>query len=394
MAEPTGNKFTSDSRGEPTPMPGLLDRGDRNIPSRQEPPPAPIYTYENPPPRERYQPEPMPAEEPGFYIVESSQSPAELYRSLFDAMPGSAMLSFSKLNPGLSGTVKAGTLIVLSDPNDQSCTYAQSQLVAAAHEVKAALAPLSVEEADFMMRHAGEIAAFTGETSTWLGVSAAVMEGHLAKLGDTLKKIETHHQDSFRQHGHLRSPEFFTKRQQLLKELDAQLLNSKRVRGLTTFNDQGKLKNALGISSRSLVHHWSKAGAPGGIPGYASHVKAISRATTWMKTGGFIGIGIGGVSGLLAIQEVCQAGNEEACRKVKFVEGGKFLGASGLGFLGGSGAATVATPVCIGIGFPTAGIGTVACAVAVVGVSALVGTVSGNWLGELGGELLYESEWL
>lgn len=29
-----------------------------------------------------------------------------------------------------------------------------------------------------------------------------------------------------------------------------------------------------------------------------------------------------------------------------------------------------------------------------VGVSAPVGTVSGNWLGEIGGELLYESEWL
>lgn len=286
MAEPTGNKFTSDPRGEPTPMPGLLDRGDRNIPSRQEPPPTPVYTYENPPPRERYQPEPVPAEEPGFYIVERSQSPAELYRSLFDAMPGSAMSLFSELNPGLSGTVKAGTLIVLSDPNDQSCTYAQSQLVAAAHEVKAALAPLSVKEADFMMRHAGEIAAFTGETSTWLGVSAAAMEGHLAKIRDTLKSIEKLHQDSFNKHGHLRSSEFFAERKKLLAQLDDHLLGSRRLRNLTTFNDQSKLKNSLGISSRSLVHHWSKAGAAGQIPGYATHVKAISRATSWMKTGG------------------------------------------------------------------------------------------------------------
>ncbi|WP_109513898.1 hypothetical protein [Pseudomonas ovata] len=245
---------------------------------------------------------------------------------------------FSELNPGLGDTVKAGTLIVLSDPNSHSCTYAQSQLVAAAHEVRAALEPLSPQEADFMMKYAGEIAAFTGETSTWMGVSAAVMEAHLAKLGDILKKIEKHHQDRFRQYGHLNSPEFFTQRRELLKALDAQLLNSKRVRGLTTFNDQGKLKNALGISSRSLVHHWKRAGVDGGIPGYASHVRAISRATTWMKAGGFIGIGIGGVSGRVAIQEVC--------------------------------------------------------AVAVVGVAAFVGTLSGGWLGEFGGELLYESEWL
>lgn len=75
MAESTGNKFTSDSRGEP-------------------------------PPRERYQPESVPTEEPGFYIVERSQLLAELYRSLFDAMPGCAMRLFSELNPGLNGSVE------------------------------------------------------------------------------------------------------------------------------------------------------------------------------------------------------------------------------------------------------------------------------------------------
>lgn len=128
MAEPTRtNKFTSDFRGEPTPMPQLLERGQPNHPPPHRPPPPPVYTFENPPPRTRYQPEPVPGEEPGFYIVERSQSPA-------------------------------------------------------------ALEPLSPQEADFMMKYAGEIAAFTGETSTWLGVSAAVMEAHLAKLDDILKK--------------------------------------------------------------------------------------------------------------------------------------------------------------------------------------------------------------
>jgi hypothetical protein len=70
-------------------------------------------------------------------------------------------------------------------------------------------------------------------------------------------------------------------------------------------DDYSKLKTALGISSRSLVHHWDKAGAPGQIPGYATHVSATSRAAQYMQAGGYIGIGIGGVSSLLAIQGVC-----------------------------------------------------------------------------------------
>ena len=43
-------------------------------------------------------------------------------------------------------------------------------------------------------------------------------------------------------------------------------------------DEYSKLKTDLGISSRSLVHHWDKAGAPGQIPGYANHVNATSRA--------------------------------------------------------------------------------------------------------------------
>ncbi|WP_372439288.1 hypothetical protein, partial [Pandoraea sputorum] len=146
-------------------------------------PPPPVYSFENPPPRKLLRPEPAVGAEPGFYIVPRSMSPAELYRELFSAMPNAALRSFSQLNPGLDQTLKAGTLIVLSDPNNRTCTFAESQLLAAAEEVKAALAPLTPDEADFMMRHAAEIATFTGETSTWLGVSAAVMEAHLKKLG-------------------------------------------------------------------------------------------------------------------------------------------------------------------------------------------------------------------
>ena len=73
-----------------------------------------------------------------------------------------ALRNFSRLNPDLEDIIKAGTLIVLSDPKRTSCTYAESQLMGAAREVKASLDPLTPEEADFMMRHANEIATFTG----------------------------------------------------------------------------------------------------------------------------------------------------------------------------------------------------------------------------------------
>ncbi|CAI8990736.1 MULTISPECIES: hypothetical protein [Pseudomonas] len=313
----------------------------------------------------------------------------QLEATLFPSRQHDTLSKFQALNPGRSD-LKAGSMIVLSDPNNSSCTYQEAQLMQAAQQVKAALDPLTPEEAEFMFRHGAEIASFTGDTSIVLGVSAAVMEKHLIRLRDTLQDIERLHQETYRQHGNLRSKRFVAERKRLLAQLDAHLLNSSRLRGQTTLGDHPKLKTALGISSRSLVHHWDKAGAPGQIPGYATHVNAISRAAKYMSTGGYIGIGIGGVSSLLAIQEVCVGDSGAACERVKFTEGGKFVGSTGGGILGARIGLASSGPICLVLG-ATTGIGGVVCVATLVGVGAWAGTTDGGEIGEVFGEVLYET---
>ena len=312
-----------------------------------------------------------------------------LEATLFPVRDSAVMSKFQALNPNLS-EVKAGSMIVLSDPNNFQCTREEAQLMEAAQHVKKSLDPLTPDEADFMHRHGAEIASYTGPTSTWLGVSAVVMETHLTNLRDTLQAIERLHQESYRQHGHLKSPQFFADRQRLMAKLDAHLLKSTLLRGQTTLGDHPKLKTALGISSRSLVHHWDKAGAPGQIPGYATHVDATSRAAKYMKTGGYIGIGISGVSSLLAIQQVCNGDSGAACEKIKFTEGGKFGMSTALGVGGGVIASSAGNSICVAIGVASGGIGGVVCVAAIVGTGAWVGTKLGEAGGEIGGEILYE----
>ena len=328
-------------------------------------------------------------QEPGFYIVPKSVTREALEATLFPIRDPAVMRKFQSLNPN-TGHFKAGSMVVLSDPNNTSCTYQEAQLMQAAQQVDASLDSLTPDEADFLYRHGAEIASFIGHTSTWLGVSAVVMEKHLTSLRDTLQAIERLHQENYRQHGHLKSPQFFADRHRLMNQLDAHLLNSTRLRGQTTLGDHPKLKTALGISSRSLVHHWDKAGGPGQIPGYAAHVEAVSRATKYMKAGGYIGIGLGGVSSLLAIQQVCNGDSAEACRRIKFTEAGKFAGSTFFGGLGGWAGGAASGPICLGIGVATGGIGGVICVAAIVGTGAWVGTTYGGLGGEIGGEILYE----
>ena len=140
------------------------------------------------------------------------------------------------------------------------------------------------------------------------------------------------------------------------------------------------------------MHRWDKAGAPGQIPGYATHVNAISRAAKYMSAGGYIGIGIGGVSSLLAIQEVCVGDSGAACEKVKFTEGGKFLGATFGGMAGGAGAPLVGGSICLALAATTA-IGGVVCTAALVGAGAWVGAEVVGFMGEGAGEILYEKTW-
>jgi len=327
-------------------------------------------------------------QEPGFYVVPKSVSREALEATLFPAPDPQVMRKFRALNPHRD-VVKAGSMIVLSDPNNLQCTREEAQVMAAAETVNAALEDLTAEQADFMHRYAAEIASFTGQTSTWLGVSAVVMEKHLTSLRDTLQAMERLHQDSYRQHGHLKSPQFFTERRLLLAQLDAHLLNSTRLRGHTTLGDHPKLKTALGISNRSLVHHWNKAGAPGQIPGYATHVESTSRAAKYMQMGGYVGIGIGGVSSVLAVQAVCDGGSEEACERVRFTEGGKFGMSAAGGWAGGEIGKLASGPICLALGVST-GIGGVVCVAVVIGTGAWVGTTIGGKGGEIGGEILYE----
>jgi hypothetical protein len=327
-------------------------------------------------------------QEPGFYVVPKSMTREALETLLFPTVDPAVMSKFRALNPNL-GEVKAGSLIVLSDPTNTSCTYQEAQLMQAAQQVKASLDTLTPDEADFAFLHAAEIASYMAPDPTWLGVSAVVMETHLTRLRDTLQAMERLHQESYRQHGHLKSPQFFAERKRLMAQLDAHLLNSTRLRGQTTMGDHPKLKTALGISSRSLVHHWGKAGGPGQIPGYATHVEATSRAAKYMKAGGYIGIGIGGVSSLLAIQEVCSGDSGSACEKVRFTEGGKFGLSTAGGAVGGGLGKLAGVPICLALGVSTGIVGVV-CVAALVGTGAWVGTTLGGAAGEMGGEILYE----
>lgn len=328
-------------------------------------------------------------QEPGFYIMPKSITADQLKAALSPSPSPGVLEKFESLNPGL-GEVKAGAMIVLSDPNNFQCTREEALLVEAAAQTNKALEPLSADEADFMQRHREEIQSFLALGSTATGVGVAMFSRNLDDIKNILRDIEALHQRAFVKDGHLRSPEFFSERKRLLAQLDSHLTSL--VRKGIGLPDHPNLKSALGISSRSLVHRWTQAGAPGQIPGYATHIQGVAKAAKVMKYGGWVGTAIGGGASYLKVQNVCAAGNAQACEKVKFTETGSFVGGVGGGALVGAVlSGTAVTGLCVALGVPTLGAATLACAVVAVGAASATGGIVGGAAGEWAGEKIYEA---
>lgn len=326
--------------------------------------------------------------EPGFYIVPKSIDRQSLVAELFGEVPSAAIMrKFNGLNGSLGeGIVKAGQLVVLADPRNHMCMREEAHLMKEAAAVVEALKDMTPEDADFMQKYQGEISSFLGFTSTWGGVSLAVLERHLSEATDKLKHTQKVYQDSFIRDGKIRGAEFNAQREKAFSDIRAHFLNSKRLRSYSTLGDHPKLKRALGISTKSLTHHWKRSGV-GDIPGYSKHIDTMNRATAYMKGGGHLAIGVGGLATLLTVDERCELVSPVECTRIRIIEGAKFVGASFGSWAGAAGGAKLMKERCGLVGHS---VGRVFCIGVATGVGGLAGAFMGETAGELKGELIYE----
>ena len=320
--------------------------------------------------------QPEPEIEPGFHVVQAPMSKRELLSALYgdaSAKPN----SFDWLNPDLGAQVLPGEMIVLGDPESTECTQKEAELMEVAASVNAQVRSLEQDEAEFLVKYYDLLEAITSTSSAGLGAGAVMVSKQISSIEKTLRNIERLHQESYRKHGHLNHPEFFEKRRGLFKELDFALGSIAR-RGMS-LDDDARLKRALGLSSKSIVNHWNKAGV-GDIPGYATHYERVAKGAKYARNVGYLGITLDVSMSALKIREACTAGDEKECQVIAYQEGGKLTGS----MLGGGIGGALATSTCVAFGVTTAGIGGVACAV----IAGGLGAAGGGFVGGAGGETI------
>lgn len=302
---------------------------------------------------------------PGYCVVERAGSLEYQARELFRDTRAPAVTMFMQLNAD-TPWLRPGQILIVADPETQAplTLHALTALRQAKHRINNALIGVSVNEADFMQKHYGTIAALTSAGNQIFGITGDAGAKYFSAIEQTLIKIEASYQNQFRAQGTLISQQFFVERNQLLNQLK-ELVNKPVLKNLSRytikFQQYENMKRALNLSSRSIVHEWSTVGL-GGIPGYSTYVGNAAKAARFLKMGGYVGIAFSFAGATNDVMKACTVGREGECSRSAFREYSKFGLSTAAGIGAGAAGSAIGLGFCTAIGIATAGVGGVACA--------------------------------
>ncbi|MDE9575360.1 hypothetical protein L2106_18395 [Citrobacter portucalensis] len=342
----------------------------------------------------RQSPESRQSVEPGFCVVPELTTPKLYECELMVSPPSGVKELYHQLNP--EKKKKPGSILVVADPLSQSPEKI-AQIQTARDKIDKALEPLTTEEAKLLYENRTSIDMFSSNIySDALGQSGDVFGyikdaggGYYEEINKILNEIQELYKKTYNQNsGRISGEEFFGQRERLFKKLDG-ILNkfSKEQLNLKQYE---QIKDALGLSTKSIMHKWDQTGVKD-IEGYASYIEKSAKLLKVMRTTGYVGIGLDFASYTTNVYEACAKGRENECRKATIIEYSKFGGKQTVSAFGGTAGGVIGRSACMwAMGLLTSEVGgTGAGLCLVVGIgSGIAGGKIAEKLGENAGESL------
>lgn len=331
----------------------------------------------------------------GFTIIPFGGTTEAWQRLLFTENPPAGVKElFATLN-GPDERYKAGSIMLVVDPDKQDSDQI-AHMQAAKARVDAALAPLSIQQTNFLYKYKDTIEMFAAAASTasdtygYSGQAIEAAKGYFEQVEKILVEIEKTYKNQYITSGTLIGEQFFVERRRLFGQLDSVLKMFMKHRFM--FNEYADLKSALGLSSRSITHRWNETGVSD-IEGYATHIEKLAKYVKWMETAGKIGIGLSALDTAAKITEACTVGRD--CAKTSFTSIGEFsgslIGSAIAGKIAGTAAANTVCAIVLGAAtIEAAGAGALLCTLGVNGAIAYGSDKATSAFGGFVGESLYE----
>ncbi|WP_044267978.1 hypothetical protein [Citrobacter amalonaticus] len=330
--------------------------------------------------------------EPGFCVVPELTTPKSYEYELMVNPPSGVKELYHQLNP--EKKKKPGSILVVADPLSRSPEKI-AQVQTARDKIDKALEPLTNEEAKLLYENRTSIDIFSsnlysdalGQSGDILGYIKDAGGGYYEEINKILNEIQELYKKTYSQNsGRISGEEFFGQRERLFKKLDG-ILNkfSKEQLNLKQYE---QIKQALGLSTKSIMHKWDQTGVKD-IEGYASYIEKSAKLMKIMRTTGFIGIGLDFASYTTTVYDACAKGRESECRKAAITEYSKFGGKQTASVAGGAVGGIMGRAACTWVlGLITSesgGIGAGLCLVTGIGSSIAGGKIAEKW-GEIYGK--------
>lgn len=337
--------------------------------------------------------EDKPSREPvdaGFCVLPYDATPSSFESRFFINPPDGTRELYHKLNPDIKK--QPGSILLVVDPEKQD--QQQIEILQKARDrIDNALAPLTLPEARVLHKNRASVDIFSsqlysdalGQSGDILGYIKDTGGGYYEEINKTLNEIQALYKKTYSSNsGRISGEEFFGQRERLFKKLDG-ILNkfSKERLNLKQYED---IKQALGLSTKSIMHKWDQTGVKD-IEGYASYIEKSAKLIKIMRTTGYVGVGLDFASYTTNVYEACAKGRESECRKAAITEYSKFGFKQTASFAGGAAGGIMGRAACTWVlGLITSEAGGIGASVCLV--SGIASSIAGGKFLEKMGEKL------
>jgi len=205
-----------------------------------------------------------------YHFVKKNQSIDELIRHIYISPSAATINHFKSTNRHLkNGEVTVGQMVVISPPDSQQCTRFEADLAEAAVLVDKKLEKLSAQERQILAEQyqlLNNVASYGG---AGYGATLTYFGHHMKSIEATLKLISELYVKTYNSKGDLNSRKFFEQRKTLFARLNMTLSTSVSHAGVGYSPDITKMKNNLGLSTKSILHQWKAQTSPVvSVPGF------------------------------------------------------------------------------------------------------------------------------
>ncbi|OOF05756.1 LysM peptidoglycan-binding domain-containing protein [Salinivibrio sp. MA607] len=345
----------------------------------------------------------------GFTQVEKTQPLDDYWQKLFSSdTSDDTQKLLTKYNTHLNNPVRQGEIVVVltKEPSTEAQRSKLSALIEEATAASTELAKLTEEQVSTVNRHfelldfhADEAMKKVGKdglpsdlyayASMGVGAVAVGVEQHLKNINNILLEINHLYVSQVAMAsrvGGINYGSFVAERSSLFQKLDGSFAAlSRRSVKIPVYT---QIKRNLKLSTRSVVHHADEIIAKGFVPNLGKRIANVAIGIGASRGVGYVGLLLGGASGVKNIYEACSVDGSGECGKVTTREVAGFVGSVGGGTVGGS-IAGAGTMLVLGIvGVTSAPI----LAIASIGsfvVGGSVGGIAGATLGKAIGDGVY-----